>query len=165
MSAKVSVSNQPTTLPTITNLEANRQSDDAITVSFRSDAAKALLSVNDYIQGFVEIKNGAGSFILQDAPEEPSEELTVTLTPYSAADERGLASSITISTSEGPAPETPAPDQSTPETVNPSPDINSPENRPPASPVPTTPPETSLPLKRPATPKAPNTGLISREYR
>ncbi len=138
-------------------------------LSFRSDAAKALLSVNDYIQGFVEIKNGAGSFILQDAPEELTEELsdglTVTLTPYSAADERGFASSITISTSEDPVPETPAPDQSTPEATGPSPDITSPENRPTASPVPTTPPETSLPLKHPAVPKAPNTGLISREYR
>lgn len=169
MSAKVSISNQSITLPTIIDLEANRQSDDAVTVSFRSDAAKALLSVNDYIQGFVEIKNGAGSFILQDAPEELTEKLsdglTVTLTPYSAADERGLASSITISTPEGLTPETPAPDQSTPEATEPSPDITSPENRPTASPVPTTPPETSLSLKHPAVPKAPNTGLVSREYR
>ena len=165
MSAKISISNQPTALPTITNLEANRQSDDAVTVSFRSDAAKALLLINDYIQGFVEIKNGAGSFILQDAPKELSEELTVTLTPYSAASERGPASSITISTPEDPAPETSAPDQSTPETTKPSPDVTSPESRPTASPVPATPPEPALPLKHPVVPKAPDTGLVSREYR
>lgn len=153
MSAHVVISNQPLTLTTVSELKASPQSDNAVVVSFRSDGNKALLTTDNLVRGFVEIKDGAGSFTLQDTPTE--EDLTITLTPYSISDERGISSSLTISISDLTNPTNPP--------TNPNPAAPS-EGAEPG--VPTLPNIPKPPIKtRPAVSKAPNTGLISRQYR
>lgn len=136
MSARVSVSDQPTTFVTVSSLEATAQPDAAISVSFRTDGAKALLTVDDTILGFLEVKDGAGQFTLQDAPEK----LTITVIPYSATDQRGISRSLSL-----------------PVTGNPDHNTNEPSN---AASI--TPP---CPTAQTSVPKAPNTGLINRRYR
>lgn len=94
MSAQVSVTtSELPTLATITDLKAAPQPDGTVLVTFKSTGAKTLLATDELIRGFVEVKNGAGNFILHDV----SADFTITLTPYSAADQRGIASSIRIS--------------------------------------------------------------------
>jgi len=105
----------------------------------------------DLVRGFVEIKNDAGNFILQDIPED----LTVTLIPYSTTNQRGLASSIQLSATGNEPPEV----QETPGTTKPS---ESPET--PKMPETSEIPEISEALGTPEIPKAPNTGLVSRRY-
>lgn len=135
MSARVTVSSAPLTLTTITRLSASPEASGAVTVSFQTDGAKALLATGDLVQGFIEVKNGTGSFTLQDIPKD----LTITLTPYSVAGDRGVPSSLAIS-----------PDATT-NAISPSGITDD-----PATP--------SLDLV--AAPKAPNTGFIShKEYR
>lgn len=146
MSAGVTVALALSALTVVTDLKATPQPDGVISVDFKSTGAKALLATGDLVRGFVEIKNGAGNFILQDTPED----LTVTLVPYSDTGERGLASSIRISATGNEPPEA----QETPVTIKPS---ESPE--PPAS------SKFSEVLGASEIPKAPNTGLVSRRHR
>lgn len=151
MSAVVTVAPELSAPTVVTDLKATPQPDGAISVDFKSTGAKVLLVTGDLVRGFVEIKNDAGNFILQDIPED----LTVTLVPYSATGERGLASSIRISATGNEPPET----QETPGTIKPS---ESPET--PKTPETSEIPETPETLGTPEIPKAPNTGLVSRRY-
>lgn len=148
MSASVSVASNPPALTVVTDLKATSQPDDAISVDFKSTGAKALLVTGDLVRGFIEIKNGAGNFILQDVPED----LTVTLISYSIAGQRGLASSIQLSATGNEPPEV----QETPGTTKPSGSPETPK-------IPET-FETPEAPGTPAVPKAPNTGLVSRRY-
>lgn len=142
MSAQVSITSEPVMLPIITNLEATPQPDDSILVTFESSGEKALLVTGELVRGFVEIKNSAGSFTMHEVPED----LAVTLIPYSAAGERGLADSILIPATgnELPVPEVPK----TPEAPK-APETTENEKFP----------------ETPEIPKAPNTGLVNHRYR
>lgn len=139
MSAEVLVAEHPAPPATISNLTTTTQPNGAISISFQSDGAKVLLATDELVRGFVEVKDGAGQFLLGEVPEE----MAITLTPYSSAGERGLSKTATIPATES----TPLPDLAAPNPIIP----------------------TSFPsiIPRPATgvPKAPNTGLTSREYR
>lgn len=106
MSAQVSVAtSELPALATITDLKATPQPDGTVLVTFKSTGAKALLATDELIRGFVEVKNGAGSFILRDV----SADLAITLTPYSTADQRGIARSIRISATGDAIPTPKAP--------------------------------------------------------
>lgn len=114
----------------ITNLKSSPISTTSTEISFDTDATKVLLSVDDAVFGFLDLRSGTNQFTLGELESEA----TVTLTPYSAANRRGISASIIVS------PKSTEPTESPDSPLEPA----------------TNPPLTAL--------KVPNTGNFSRYY-
>ncbi len=110
MSARVTVTTQqsPEKLTKITQLEADHDAGSA-KIKFTTDAANVLLSLGDAPIGFVRIANGVGIFTINDITED----ITVTLTPYSSTKVRGVSLSTDIPALTPTMP-TPPEDNATP---------------------------------------------------
>lgn len=162
MSASVSVSASAPTPATISALEVDAQPGGVFAVRFRTDGAKALLATDDLVRGFVEVKNGSGYFLLQDVPDP----LTLTLTPYSTSNDRGVSRSIQIPASIPSNDDSPSNNDNpaSAPTLDVKPTPADPEKDPGNGPEKNS-ATPSAPLFTPSTlvPKAPNSGTVNQQ--
>ncbi len=104
MSAKLTVTNSQPQLATITDLKHVIRDDRSAQVSFKTNASKVLLVLNDAVLGFTELYQNSGRFTLNDVTDH----LRLTLIPYGKDGQRGIPAQLDLRTTYPSAPDSAA---------------------------------------------------------
>lgn len=160
MSAKVEITpSTPTEAPTqILSLSAEKATDSSAKLHFTTDADQVLLSLGDLPMGFIKPTLGDNTLTIG----ELTDDLAITLTPYSRSEQRGISRSIQLSATSlspgGNAKPSEGDDNTKPSGDTGNAELSESHGTKPSNnliTVPSTPPRPHATI---STPKAPNTG-------